>query len=190
MHETEEKVKGKTSKFQFLMMAAISSFAYYIIPNFFFPSLTALSFLCLIWKRSITAQQIGSGLHGLGLGSFALDWNAISGFLGSPMALPLFTIMNSMAGFILILCIIVPITYCSNLFEAKRFPIFSYDVFAYNGQKYNVSRVLNPISNQLDVEAYNNYSKLYQSISAVFISGFDFASLVATITHVALFMGR
>ncbi|KAH7677425.1 Oligopeptide transporter OPT protein [Dioscorea alata] len=190
MHETEEKVKGKTSKFQFLMMAAISSFAYYIIPNFFFPSLTALSFLCLIWKRSITVQQIGSGLHGLGLGSFALDWNTISGFLGSPMAFPLFTIMNSMAGFILILYIIVPIAYWSNLFEAKRFPIFSYDVFAYNGQKYNVSRVLNPVSNQLDVEAYNNYSKLYQSISAVFMSGFDFASLVATITHVALFLGR
>ncbi|KAH7677422.1 Oligopeptide transporter OPT protein [Dioscorea alata] len=191
LHETEKvKLKGKSSKFQLLIMAGISSFAYYIIPNFFFPSLTALSVVCWIWKRSITAQQIGSGLHGLGLGSFAFDWNSISGFLGSPMSLPLFTIMNTMAGFVLILYIIVPISYWSNLFESKRFPIFSSDVFDYDGQSYNMSRILNPITNQLDVEAYNNYSRLYQSITYVLKSRFGFAAVVATLTHVALFYGR
>ncbi|KAJ0979056.1 hypothetical protein J5N97_014530 [Dioscorea zingiberensis] len=184
-------MKGKSSsKFQFLVMAGISSFAYYIIPNFFFPSITALSCICWIWKSSITAQQIGSGLHGLGLGSFALDWNTISGYLGSPMAFPLFTIINTTAGIVLILYIIVPIAYWSNLFEARRFPIFSIDVFDYDGKVYNVSRVLNPETNQLDLEAYNNYSKLYQSISFVFKSGFEFAALVASIVHVALLDGR
>ncbi|KAJ0979030.1 hypothetical protein J5N97_014504 [Dioscorea zingiberensis] len=57
-------------------------------------------------------------------------------------------------------------------------------------QVYNVSRVLNPETNQLDLEAYNNYSKLYQSISFVFKSGFEFAALVASIVHVALLDGR
>ncbi|KAM1341228.1 hypothetical protein ACFX2F_005710 [Malus domestica] len=55
---------------QFFLIVFISSFAYYyIVPSFFFPSLTALSFVCWIWKDSITAQQIGSGLRGLRIGS-------------------------------------------------------------------------------------------------------------------------
>ncbi|KAG6527159.1 hypothetical protein ZIOFF_009253 [Zingiber officinale] len=51
---------------------------YSIIPAYFFQSITALSFVCWIWKDSITAQQIGSGMNGLGIGSISLDWMTIT----------------------------------------------------------------------------------------------------------------
>lgn len=64
LHEVEIRRKGGLTRLQFFLIVLISSFAYYIIPNYLFPSITALSFVCWIWKDSVTAQQIGSGLHG------------------------------------------------------------------------------------------------------------------------------
>lgn len=110
-------------------MVFVSSFAYYLIPSYLFPSIASLSFICWIWKDSITAQQIGSGLHGLGLGSFAFDWSTVAGFLGSPLAYPAFSIVNTLAGFFIFTYIVIPIAYWTNSFEAKRFPLFSSKTF-------------------------------------------------------------
>ncbi|CAN1351323.1 Oligopeptide transporter 8 [Linum perenne] len=60
LHETEKRDKGGHTRLQFFTL-----------------------------KDSITAQQIGSGLNGLGVGSFGLDWSTVAGFLGSPLATPL-----------------------------------------------------------------------------------------------------
>ncbi|OVA19755.1 Oligopeptide transporter [Macleaya cordata] len=181
--------KGQLRGLQFFIIVSVSSFAYHIIPNYFFPSITALSFVCWIWKDSITAQQIGSGLHGFGIGSFSLDWNTISGFLGSPMVIPMFAILNSMVGFILITYIIVPIAYWTNSYSAKRFTLFSSDLFDANGQSYDVSRILNE-DLSLNEQAYNNYSIIYLSIFFVFSTGFTLASETATITHFVLYHAR
>ncbi|CAN0915796.1 Oligopeptide transporter 5 [Linum grandiflorum] len=78
LHETEKRPKGGKTRLQFFTLVCISSFAYYIIPGHLFPSISTLSFMCWIWKDSITAQQIGSGLNGLGIGSFGLDWSTIA----------------------------------------------------------------------------------------------------------------
>ncbi|CAD5176891.1 unnamed protein product, partial [Musa acuminata subsp. malaccensis] len=148
-----------------------------------------LSFVCWIWKDSITAQQIGSGFHGLGIGSFALDWMTISGYLGSPLATPTYVMVNTMAGFILILYVLVPFTYWNNGYDAKRFPIFSSDIFDVDGQLYNVSRILDEKSFTFDEEAYNNYSKLYFSTYLIYCYGFTLATFSSSISHVVLFYG-
>lgn len=171
-------------------MVFSSSFAYYILPGYLFPSLSALSFICWIWKDSITANQIGSGLNGLGIGSFGLDWSTVAGFLGSPLATPLFAIINVLAGFALLLYIILPIAYWTNTYNAKMFPIFSSHTFDSTGQPYNITLVLNHKTFELNHEAYNNYSKLHLSPFFAFIYGLSFATLMATISHVALFDGK
>jgi hypothetical protein len=175
---------------QFFLMVLVTSFAYFIVPNYLFPSITALSFVCWIWKDSVTAQQIGSGIHGLGIGSFALDWSTVAGFLGSPLATPGFAIINIMAGFFIILYIVIPIAYWTNSYEAKRFPIFSSHVFNADGGQYNVSVVLNDTTFQFNQHGYDGYSKINLSIFFVYAYGLSFAVLAATISHVALFHGR
>ena len=119
LHEKEKRPKGGLTRIQFFFVVFVSSFAYYIVPGYLFPSLTALSFVCWIWKRSVTAQQIGSGLSGLGIGAIGIDWSTVSSFLGSPLATPLFAIVNTLVGFALVMYILLPIFYWNNVYEAK-----------------------------------------------------------------------
>lgn len=190
MHDVETRPKGGLTRLQFFIVVLVTSFSYYIVPNYLFPSITALSFVCWIWKDSVTAQQIGSGLRGLGIGSFALDWSTVAGFLGSPLATPGFAIINIMAGFFIVLYIVIPIAYWTNSYEAKRFPIYSSHVFNSDGGKYNVSVVLNDTTFQFNQDGYDGYSKINLSIFFVYGYGLSFAVLAATISHVALFHGR
>ncbi|KAL2475823.1 Oligopeptide transporter 5 [Abeliophyllum distichum] len=190
LHEVEIRRKGGLTRLQFFIVVLVSSFSYYIIPNYLFPSITALSFVCWIWKDSVTAQQIGSGLHGLGLGSFALDWSTVAGFLGSPLATPGFAIINILVGFILTVYVVLPIAYWKNFYGAKRFPIFSSHVFDANGNPYNISAVLIEKTFQFNQQGYDSYSKVHLSIFFALFYGLSFATLAATMSHVALFHGR
>ena len=97
---------------------------------------TADWWVCWIWPCSVTAQQIGSGFNGLGLGAFALDWSTIASFLFSPLISPFFAIMNVLAGYVLVVYLAVPLAYWgTNMYNAKNFPIFSSDLFTVQGQK-------------------------------------------------------
>lgn len=190
LNEEEKRPKGRLSRLQFFMIVLISSFAYYIVPGYFFPSISALSFVCWIWKNSVTAQQIGSGYNGFGIGSFGLDWTTVSGFLGSPLANPAFAIINKMAGFILVAYVIIPIAYYTNAYNAKRYPIFTSNVYDSKGHPYNITRVLNNKTFSIDYDAYDSYGKMNVSMFFAYRYGFAFATLMASLTHVALFYGR
>ncbi|XP_020083198.1 oligopeptide transporter 1-like [Ananas comosus] len=190
LHDEEKRPKGGLTRLQFFMTVFVTSFAYYVVPNYLFPSITALSFVCWIWKNSITAQQIGSGLMGLGIGSIGFDWSTVSGFLGSPLATPAFAICNVMVGFALIVWVLTPIVYWKNAYNAKRFPLFSSHVFDFDGHTYNLSRILDEKTFSLDLQGYEDYSKINLSIFFAFSYGLSFATLTATLSHVALFHGR
>ncbi|GMP73519.1 hypothetical protein CsSME_00031252 [Camellia sinensis var. sinensis] len=190
LHDGETRPKGGLTRLQFFVVVLVSSFSYYIVPNYLFPSITALSFICWIWKKSVTAQQIGSGLRGLGIGSFALDWSTVAGFVGSPLATPGFAIMNILVSYIVFVYIVIPTAYWTNLFGAKRFPIVSAHVFNDEGGLYNVSLVLNETTFYFNQQGYDSYSEVNLSIVFVFSYGLTFAALAATLSHVALFYGR
>ncbi|KAL5735608.1 hypothetical protein ACOSP7_030069 [Xanthoceras sorbifolium] len=190
LHENEKRIRGGLTRLQFFLIVSISSFAYYVVPGYLFPSLSAISFVCWIWKDSIMPQKIGSGLQGLGIGSFGLDWSTVAGFLGSPLATPFFVIANVLVGFFLFLYVLIPIAYWSNAYEAKRFPLFSAHTFDSTGQIYNITRILNEKAFDLNIVGYDNYSKLYLSVMFAFIYGLSFAYLMASISHVALFDGN
>jgi hypothetical protein len=168
----------------------VASFAYSIIPSYFFQAISTISVVCLIWKNSVTAQQIGSGMKGLGIGSFALDWNTVAGFLGSPLAYPDFAIINILVGFVFYIYFVIPIAYWNNFYDAKKFPLISSHTFDSTGATYNVSRILNDATFDIDMDAYNNYSKLYLSITFAFGYGLSFATLTSTVSHVFLFHGK
>lgn len=178
------------TRLQFFLLVLTASFAYYIVPNYFFPSITALSFVCWIWKKSVIAQQIGSANSGLGIGSFGLDWNVVVGFLGSPLAVPGFAIVQMMIGFFIVLYIVVPISYWTNTFNARRFPIITQDLFDDTGAAYDVTRILNETTFSFNRQEYDAYSKIHLSTVFTYTYGLSFAALAATISHVILFYGR
>ncbi|CAA0814028.1 Oligopeptide transporter 1 [Striga hermonthica] len=185
LHEKEARSKRGLTRLQFFLVAFISSFAYYIVPGYLAPSLSSISILCLIYKDKIFPQQIGSGMHGMGIGSFGLDW-ATANFIGDPISTPGFAIINKLVGFFFVMYLMTPLVYFNNLYHAKRFPIFSSKTFDVSGHSYNISRVLNDATFDLNLAGYHSYSKLYLSVFFAFTYGLGFASLSATITYVVL----
>ncbi|KAF9624539.1 hypothetical protein IFM89_011713 [Coptis chinensis] len=189
LHEKDKRPRGGLSRLQFFLAVLIASFSYYIIPGYLFPGITSLSFVCWIWKDSVTAQQIGSGLKGLGIGSIAFDWNTAVSFLGSPLASPGFTILNVLFGFFLISYVLVPASYWTNSFDSKKFPLFSSHLFDTTGKTYNLSRILDEETFGFNQVGYDAYSKVHLSIFFLFSYCLSFAALSATISHVAFFHG-
>ncbi|KAG6556602.1 hypothetical protein Mapa_001543 [Marchantia paleacea] len=189
LHETDNRPKGGLTRGQFFVIVLGCSFCWYVMPGYLFPMLSSLSWVCWAWPTSVQAHQLGSGMHGLGLGAIALDWSTIASFLGSPLATPFFAIANIFAGFCVITYVITPICYYLDVYNAKTFPIFSAHLFDASGHPYDINRVINS-QFSLDVEAYNNYSKLHISTFFVFTYGVGFAALTATISHVFLFHGK
>ena len=142
-----------------------------------------------MFPTSVIAQQLGSGLHGLGVGAVGFDWSSICSYLGSPLASPWFATANVAVGFAIFIYAIVPIAYSTNLYNARRFPIFSDELFMSNGQKYNISAIID--SNfHLDIEAYEREGPLYLSTMFAMSYGIGFACISATLVHVSLFHGR
>ncbi|GFY80432.1 oligopeptide transporter 7 [Actinidia rufa] len=189
LHEKEERPKGGLTRNQFFLIAFTCSFAYYVFPGYLFPMLTSLSWLCWLFPNSILAQQLGSGLTGLGIGAVGFDWSSISSYLGSPLASPWFATANIALGYVLIMYVITPIAYWLNIFNAKTFPIFSDGLFTSTGQNYNISAIIDP-NFHIDLEAYKREGDLYLSTFFSMTYAFSFACLTATIAHVFLFHGR
>ncbi|PPR85427.1 hypothetical protein GOBAR_AA35255 [Gossypium barbadense] len=188
LHEKEERAKGRLTRNQFFLIAFTCSFAYYVLPGYLFPTLSSLSWICWVFPTSILAHQLGSGLHGLGIGAIGFDWSSISAYLGSPLASPWFATVNIAVGFALITYIITPIAYWLNLFNAKHFPIFSDGLFTSTGQSYNISAIIDP-NFHIDMAAYERRGSLYLSSFFAMSYGVGFACLTATVVHVILFHG-
>ena len=61
MHEKEEVPTGSSqiSRFKFFVVVLICSFAWYAVPGYLFPAMTSISWVCLVFSKSVTAQQLG-----------------------------------------------------------------------------------------------------------------------------------
>ncbi|XP_044959850.1 oligopeptide transporter 7-like isoform X2 [Hordeum vulgare subsp. vulgare] len=188
LHEKEGRQKGSFTRNQFFLVAFTCSFTYYVFPGYLFQMLTSLSWICWVFPHSVLAQQLGSGLRGLGIGAIGLDWASVSSYLGSPLVSPWFATVNVAAGFFIIMYMITPIGYWFNFYNAWTFPIFSADLFTSTGQKYNISAIVDDHF-RFDTEAYERNGPLYLSTLLAITYGVSFATLTATIVHVLLFHG-
>jgi hypothetical protein len=138
-----KKETGKGLKqIQFFMIAMMAMFAYYVLPGYLFMMLTFFSWVCWPWPNSVTAHQLGSGQYGLGIGAVSFDWAGIEAYHGSPLATPFFAAVNILVGFVMVVYIVTPAVYYSNVYNAKTFPIFSDQLFQSDGQKYNIMSII------------------------------------------------
>ncbi|XP_010244696.1 PREDICTED: oligopeptide transporter 4-like [Nelumbo nucifera] len=187
LHEKDDQ---GMSRGKFFLIALICSFCWCIVPGYLFPTLSSISWICWAFSKSVTAHQIGSGMQGLGIGAFSLDWTVVSSFLYSPLLSPFFAIVNVYIGYVVFIYIIIPISYWGlNLYNAKTFPIFSSHLFTSHGQMYNVSAIVND-KFEIDIANYEKQGRVHVSMLFALSYGFAFATVAATLTHVALFHGR
>ncbi|KAK4273865.1 hypothetical protein QN277_017177 [Acacia crassicarpa] len=188
LHEKTGRTKGGLSRTQFFLIAMIGAFAYYILPGYLFIMLTSFSWVCWLGPKSILVQQLGSGLEGLGIGSFGVDWPTVSSYLGSPLCSPWFATANVAVGFVLVMYCMTPLSYWFNVYKAKSFPIFSNQLFARNGSIYDISTIVDS-QFHLDRNAYSASGPVHLSTFFAMTYGMGFATLSATLVHVLLFNG-
>ncbi|KAI6701577.1 hypothetical protein NL676_015901 [Syzygium grande] len=187
LHEREEQ---RMSRAKFFLIALICSFSWYVVPGYLFSTLTNISWVCWAFSNSITAQQIGSGMRGLGVGALTLDWAAVASFLLSPLISPFFAIVNVFVGYTLIIYVVIPIAYWGfNVYGANRFPIFSSHLFTAQGERYNITAIVND-KFELDIPKYEEQGQIHLSMFFALAYGFGFATIASTLTHVAFFYGR
>ncbi|KAG6536896.1 oligopeptide transporter 4-like [Zingiber officinale] len=186
LHEKDER---RMSRAKFFVIVLACSFTWYTVPGYLFPTITNISWVCWAFSNSVTAQQIGSGLQGLGLGAFTLDWAAVASFLGSPLVSPFFAIANVVVGYALLMYVAIPVCYWGfNLYDAKTFPIFSSDLFTASGQAYNITAIVNDRF-EINMAAYEQQGRINLSMFFALSYGFGFAAIAATLTHVMFFYG-
>ncbi|OVA15235.1 Oligopeptide transporter [Macleaya cordata] len=187
LHEKDDR---SMSRAKFFLIALVCSFSWYLIPGYLFTTITSISWVCWAFSKSVTAQQIGSGMRGLGLGAFSLDWSTVASFLFSPLICPFFAIVNVFIGYVLIIYITIPVAYWGlDLYNAKTFPIFSSHLFTAKGEIYNISAIVNN-KFEIDMPKYEEQGRINLSMFFALTYGFGFATIASTLTHVGFFYGR
>ena len=79
------------------------------LPEYAFPMLSSLSFLCWVAPENYVANFIGGGIGGMGFLNLTLDWANISnGTLNSPMIVPFWTTVVLTAAFVVNCWILLP----------------------------------------------------------------------------------
>ena len=125
---------------------------------------------------------------GLGLFPLTFDWAQIA-YIGSPLLTPWWAAANVVGGLVLVMWIIAPIMYYSNVLYSSYLPILSSAVFDNTGRPYNVSKILTS-DFLFDKTAYEDYSRVYLPITYVLSYGVQFAALSALVTHTTCWHGR
>lgn len=132
LHAEEEKETGGTSKPKFFSYILLGSFVFYFFPGmrirswtersahflvsagFIFTALSVFSWVCWIWPKNVTVNQLFGVSNGLGMGFLTFDWGQIA-WTGSPLMTPWWVHLNLFGSFVVIQWIVVPILYYTNV---------------------------------------------------------------------------
>ncbi|CAG8768512.1 12100_t:CDS:10 [Gigaspora margarita] len=164
-------ISETNDKIRFFYIAFIAMLIWQLVPEYIFPWLASAAILCLIAPNNNTVRALGSAYKGAGILDFSLDWNAIGQVVSSKL---LHWHRFSNMG------------HC----DAQKFPFTSTLSFDKDGNIYNQTRIIDPVTDSLNVVAYENYSSVYMSAIFAINYGYYFMQFPATICHVILFHGK
>ncbi|CAF1465567.1 unnamed protein product [Didymodactylos carnosus] len=195
LHETKDDEKESNlskwtlTRLRWFLYISLISFCYYWLPGYIFPFLSTFSIVCLIKPKNLLFSQV-TGNNGLGLGTFRLDWIAITAFLGSPIIVPWIAQLNTIIGFLISGWLIIPIGYYKNIWNSKLFPIGTTQLYRENGDKYNITEILLSNGLYLNQTAYEHYGYVRLAFLFALSYGIAFAVIPATVVHIIIFHGK
>lgn len=118
--EEDDGRDGGLTRFRFFGIVTVAAGLWYIFPNFLFVALSTFSYICWAVPNNVVVNQLFGVYSGMGMGVFTFDWSQIS-YIGSPLIVPFWAILNIFAGFAMIYWIVVPALYYSNVSLTCRF---------------------------------------------------------------------
>lgn len=174
-------------RYKFFLIVCGATFVWQWVPEVFAQFLQLFLFATWIAPNNVVVNQIFGGNTGLGILPITFDWSIVSGFLGSPLQFPGFSLLNVAFGLLICTLGTVGLAYGGPDYY-KYLPLSANENFDRYGQQYNVSRILTP-EYEVNETAYKEYSPLLIGATFSLSYGMGFASLISTIMHVVMFYG-
>ncbi|KAI0599381.1 OPT oligopeptide transporter protein-domain-containing protein [Biscogniauxia sp. FL1348] len=190
LHKEENQPANgwKISRWKFFYIVWLGAFIFYFLPGLLMPALSYFNVITWFAPNNVVVANLFGVASGLGLFPLTFDWAQIA-YIGSPLLTPFWAAMNVVGGLVIVMWIIAPIAYYSNLFYSSYMPILSASVFDNTGHIYDVSKILTP-DFVFDREAYSNYSRVFLPITYVLSYGLQFAGLASLLTHTFCWYGK
>ncbi|RKO88547.1 OPT oligopeptide transporter protein-domain-containing protein, partial [Blyttiomyces helicus] len=179
---SQELVKARLATFKSFTVWAI---VYELLPQQFAGYLSKVS----IGPYPPMIAQVFGFWEGQGsaVGMITFDWAGISQM--GPLYTPFWANMNGFVSLIVSSWIFAPALFAHDFWSSKSYPITSAGTFANDTLPYNVLRVIDPHTKNLNTTAFEEYSPLMLQPAWAFAYAAGFASISSVLTHVALFHG-
>lgn len=190
LHRQENKPANgwKISRWRFFFIVWSVGFAFYFLPGLLFPALSNFNVLTWFAPKNVVVANLFGVSSGLGLFPVTFDWAQIT-YIGSPLLVPFWAAMNVIGGLAIVMWIVAPIMYYTNVAYSSYMPILSTAVFDNKADMYNVTKILTP-EFLFNKEAYKNYSRVFLPVTYMLSYGVQFAALAALLTHTACWHGQ
>ncbi|EPE33490.1 hypothetical protein GLAREA_06503 [Glarea lozoyensis ATCC 20868] len=158
------------------------------LPEYLFPFLQSLSFLCWVAPKNEVANFIGGGQGGMGFLNLSLDWSNISAFndMGSLFLTPWWTQVIVFLGFVINCWILLPLAKWGGLNGGWNHHLMSNRLYTANGTRYPIKQIMTSMPS-LNETAYNELGPLYVSAQLRWGMFFDFASYTSAMVWMAMF---
>ncbi|KAF9296087.1 hypothetical protein BGZ74_010475 [Mortierella antarctica] len=192
LHNTDEYkrirlVRGWT-RMKFFWVVCGITFLYQFIPQWMFPLLMYVDWLCWIQPFNRNFWALFSSAQGGGIMSLSFDWTSIQ---GQSMYYPLYAQLCTYGGMIFNYWILLPIFWFNNILGTRVIgrPL-SPRLFFPNGTMFNYKDFSTPDHN-LDVERYDALG-VKVAMAPMYALGFfcSFLALTACCSHIGFFHGR
>ncbi|KAJ7896012.1 glutathione transporter [Mycena olivaceomarginata] len=150
--------RGHMTRQRFFFLACFGSFVWFWFPSYLFTALSIFNWVCWLAPTNVTINALFGASSGLGFSIISFDWAMIS-FIGSPLATPWWSTMNTIGSVVFFFWILTPIIYFKNIFFTSFLPLSSFFVFDNTGAPYNTSATV--VDGVFDAAAYEAYSPVF-----------------------------
>ncbi|MCJ1374262.1 hypothetical protein MMC20_005494 [Loxospora ochrophaea] len=177
------------ARYRWFFYVFCGSFVWYFFPGWIAQFLSYFAFATWIRPNNVVVNQLFGFSSGLGLIPITFDWTQITGFTFSPLMFPWHAIANTLIGVVLFFMLTTIGIHYSGMWYSEFLPISDSNSYDNTQNLYNVSKILTP-NFELDLAAYEAYSPLFLSTTFALTYGLSFATILALISHTAIFHGQ
>ncbi|KAK4074633.1 hypothetical protein Purlil1_12928 [Purpureocillium lilacinum] len=177
----------RIGRYKFFLLVALCTFCWEWFPLVIAPFLAYFMWPTWIAPNNVVVNQVFGGQTGLGLMPISFDWAVVTAFLLSPLQTPAFAIFNVAAGIMFTTICAIGLAWGGPEYY-RYLPLSANSNFDRFAKKYNTSRILTP-EFTVNETAYQEYSPILLGPTFSLSYGLSFATLISTVTHVALFYG-
>ncbi|KIY68861.1 OPT oligopeptide transporter [Cylindrobasidium torrendii FP15055 ss-10] len=186
MHGTSEEHDIRTRRqMNVFWILCVAMFAWQFFPEFIFPMTAALAPICWFGRKNHTANFVGSGIGGIGVLNFTLNWSNITSTI---ITQPYFVQVILFTGFVITTWILIPIAYFGNLWGSPKYKVMSNGVFTKNGTAYPFLSMLTS-EGQLNQTVYDEVGLVYAGAQYMWAIFFWYASYISAFVWMGLFAG-